>query len=280
MRLDLPEPPKESHPEAIPIAHLVARTAGGALGPVNLDPELDAPLAEIKQGQESLQWRARADLVVALSSDTPSAFFEGLRGSQEHSRWYPEIEALIGVDHGTQHHPEGDAWSHTMLCLDRARKADLNCGQVEMLAVLGHDLGKALIPRASWPKMYGHDKLGEAPIRDLCRRLGLEAQAEDMVLAARLHHKVHSLRGMRPAGVLDLIQEVRGTALGVEGLARVCQADAQGRGGAKAQDPYPEGTLLHRSLRALEGATPMNWAGTPDHLRQIQIEAIRTVLAE
>lgn len=280
MRLDPPEPSNEHPTAAVPVAHLVAGMAMRGSRPVELDPDLAAPIVDGKQTPEPPLRHARAALVAALSCDTPSAFFEGLKGSQELSRWFPEVEALIGVDHGTQHHPEGDAWNHAMLCLDRARRADLDCSQVEMLAVLGHDLGKALIPREAWPKMYGHDKLGEAPIRAFCRRLGLDALAEEMVLAARLHHKVHSLRVMRPASVLALIHEVRSTTLGVEGLARVCQADAQGRGGAKAHEPYFEGQLLLRATRAMDGATPANWTGTPDHLRQIQVDAIRTVLAE
>jgi len=36
------------------------------------------------------------------------------------SYWLPEAEALINVPQSPVHHPEGDAWTHTMMVLDAA----------------------------------------------------------------------------------------------------------------------------------------------------------------
>ena len=60
--------------------------------------------------------------------------------------FFPEIEALIGVEQNPRFHPEGDVFEHTMLTLDAAAalrsRAEWPLGF--MLSALCHDIGTAL----------------------------------------------------------------------------------------------------------------------------------------
>lgn len=78
--------------------------------------------------------------------ERPSVFFEALREMNQLHTWFPELEALIGVPQDPEHHPEGDAWTHTMLVLDAAASL---CGVAKnptglMFSALCHDFGKAV----------------------------------------------------------------------------------------------------------------------------------------
>ena len=80
-----------------------------------------------------------------MKASTPSVFFRELVKMNKLSDFFPEIEALIGVEQNPKYHPEGDVFEHTMLVIDAAAglrhmaKEPLNF----MLAALMHDLGKA-----------------------------------------------------------------------------------------------------------------------------------------
>ena len=54
----------------------------------------------------------------------------------------PEIEALRGVEQSAEHHPEGDVFAHTMLCLDKLTPERHD--EALSLAVLLHDVAKPL----------------------------------------------------------------------------------------------------------------------------------------
>ena len=62
-------------------------------------------------------------------------------------RYFPEIEALIGCEQDPEWHPEGDAWVHTLHCLDAFAKERIGEDWEDLVvgfAVLCHDLGKPL----------------------------------------------------------------------------------------------------------------------------------------
>ena len=79
-----------------------------------------------------------------LKGTQPSIGISFLRESKQ-LRFFPEIEALIGVPQSPKWHPEGDVWIHTLLSLDAAAKLRVGDGfedEVLMFGVLCHDLGK------------------------------------------------------------------------------------------------------------------------------------------
>ena len=81
---------------------------------------------------------------VLLTDDKPSEFFSSLRNSGQLEEYLPELAALIGVVQPPKYHPEGDAWTHTMLVTDYAaslrESAEYPLGF--MFSALFHDLGK------------------------------------------------------------------------------------------------------------------------------------------
>lgn len=221
--------------------------------------------------------RIREELAKALASSFPSRFFEVLREVDALEHWFPEVQALIGVDHGVTHHPEGDAWAHTLMVLDRARQPDLDCSPVEMLAALGHDFGKALIDPALYPKMHGHADLAEAPIKAFCARLGIGAEPE-MIKVARHHHSLHRFDEVRGGTAAELVRTFRRGRLGPEGFARVCQADAQGRGGGCAEEPYSTAPLFLQVEKALGELDFSDCQGDPNRIHQRQAETAARIM--
>lgn len=85
----------------------------------------------------------------AQKSSVPSRGLEVLQAS-EWIRFFPEIEALVGVPQDPQWHPEGDCFIHTMHVCDAAARIaqrDKNPPELRsilLFAALCHDFGKAL----------------------------------------------------------------------------------------------------------------------------------------
>ena len=125
-----------------------------------------------------------------LKAERPSVFFTTLREMGQLSLWFPEAEALIGLPQPPKYHPEGDAWNHTMLVLDKA--AQLR-EQAEhplyfMLAALCHDFGKALTTDPATGHAYEHEKEGTPLVKAFCRRLSGEKALVRYVRDQSLQH--------------------------------------------------------------------------------------------
>lgn len=80
------------------------------------------------------------------------------------------LDALRGVKQDERHHPEGDAYCHTLCVIDAMKQIVDACGinywerQILMMAALCHDFGKAATTRWNEEKgtwtAYGHDHVG------------------------------------------------------------------------------------------------------------------------
>ena len=94
----------------------------------------------------------------------------------------PEVAAMRGVEQSPDHHPEGDVFVHTLLCLEkiRADRHDIALA----LAVLLHDVAK---PRTAERRndgritFYGHCEQGAEMAREICRRLRQSTATSDRV---------------------------------------------------------------------------------------------------
>ena len=112
---------------------------------------------KMKEDMENLSSeRVYNELKKALSSKKPSIFFNILRKADVLDVHFKEISNLIGVLQPVEYHPEGDAYEHTMLVLDRVSKVTDNI-EVKFCALV-HDLGKALTPKEEYPHHYNHEK--------------------------------------------------------------------------------------------------------------------------
>jgi tRNA nucleotidyltransferase (CCA-adding enzyme) len=186
----------------------------------------------------------------ALGEADPQVFFETLRGCGALAVIFPEIDALFGVPQPPRWHPEIDTGVHVMMALQQAGSAAASVAV--RFAVLTHDLGKALTPRAEWPSHHGHEQLGLEPLEDLSNRLKVPNAYRELAHLATLQHTlVHRALELKPATVLTLLENCdafrRAERFGE--LLQACEADARGRAG-RENHPYPQADYLREALAA------------------------------
>jgi tRNA nucleotidyltransferase (CCA-adding enzyme) len=186
----------------------------------------------------------------ALGEADPQVFFETLRACGALAVIFPEIDALFGVPQPPRWHPEIDTGVHVMMALHQA--AGMGASTAVRFAVLTHDLGKALTPRAEWPSHHGHEQLGLEPLEDLSTRLKVPNACRELAHLATLQHTlVHRALELKPATALTLLENCdafrRPERFGE--LLQACEADARGRAGREAE-PYPQADYLREALAA------------------------------
>lgn len=110
----------------------------------------------------------------------------------------PEVEALHGVAQSPDHHPEGDVFVHTCLCV-----AGLDEGHDDALrlAVLLHDVAKPLCAEVGEDgriRFHGHCERGGEMAREICERLRCSNAVRDKVGWLVTNHLRHlNAREMR-----------------------------------------------------------------------------------
>lgn len=166
--------------------------------------------------------RLQKELARALATPKPSVFFTSLLASGILDVTYPPIYALCGMTQPECYHPEGDAFAHTMLVVDRA--AAMNSRVEVRFAALAHDLGKATTPREILPHHFGHDKRALEVLRSWNRRMTLpKLWLACASFAALEHMRVCTLS--RQGKIADLLLRLSRHPLGFDGFATVMQAD-------------------------------------------------------
>jgi tRNA nucleotidyltransferase (CCA-adding enzyme) len=195
----------------------------------------------------------------ALDEEHPEVYFQVLRECGALAVIFPEVDALFGVPQPPRWHPEIDTGVHVLLALRYA--AAHAAPNAVRFAVLTHDLGKALTPKADWPSHQRHEEFGVPLIEALCERLRIpNGHRELAVLTARYHTLVHRALELRPATLLTLLENCdafrRPERFGE--LLLACEADARGRTG-REHEPYPQADHL-RSALAASAAVALNAA--------------------
>ncbi len=146
--------------------------------------------------------------------------------------YFPELAALVGCPQDKLWHPEGDAWVHTLSCMDafaELRVDDDYEDTVVGLAVLCHDLGKPLTTftdETGRIRAFGHDIAGEAPTLSFLARITRQKQLIADVLALVKAHMQPAMLHKNHAGlaaVRRLAMRVR-----IDRLVRVARADMRG----------------------------------------------------
>lgn len=172
----------------------------------------------------------------------------------------PELDALRGVQQPEEHHPEGDAFIHTLLCLEQADK--FKTEPWVKFAVLCHDFGKAITFR-KYGNLLGHEEAGLEPVRTLCERIRVPNEYRDIALyVTEQHTRVHCIIGRngqknsKPRSVMKIFEAAgnvasQKTCIKVMALADACFCDAKGRGPKKAMQGYPQGHLLLDAFKAV-----------------------------
>ena len=137
--------------------------------------------------------RVMGEMEKALTrSGRPSRCFEALREMGQLEPWLKEVAALIGVKQRADCHPEGDAWTHTMLVVDEAAKLRDEAKNPAglMLAALLHDCTK---------KLSMEEQLA------LCEQYGIALDALEKKALKLLHAKTGAALARDVFGVDDEI---------------------------------------------------------------------------
>ncbi len=176
-----------------------------------------------------------------LQARRPSVAFRLLFEWDQFRDIAPELMPLAATPQDPEWHPEGDVWTHTLLCLDEARRLidDLDPPRAlaVMLGTLCHDLGKPATTKFEDGRIRsrGHEEAGVEPTLSLLDRWNVHTRGsfplrDQVVALVRDHLKpgaLHQVRGEVSDGA------IRRLARRVEAdlLYRVARADCLGRTG-------------------------------------------------
>ena len=208
--------------------------------------------------------RVFEELKKIILMDGASQFFWLLKELELLKYHFPELKELIGASQPEEHHPEGDAFNHTMLAFDEiirlTSKPEFTDRKKFMLryAVLVHDIGKAATPPEEYPHHYDHEDYGLAILDTIKSR-------QDYILpdktykAARLvikhHMRVYHFNKMKPGKVVRLFEEIKRSPLSIEEFALILIADDQGRAIDRGTPDYIDDmiNLYHKMYRDTGG---------------------------
>ena len=166
----------------------------------NLGFEIDPPtFVAIRQGASKItrvsQERIRDELVKLFTGPAPERGLALLDESGLLKVILPEVVRMKGVAQPPEFHPEGDVYTHTALVLEHLK----NPSPVLAFGGLLHDVGKPSTFRiADRIRFDGHDRVGAAMARRICRRLRLSnAETEAVSTLVVNHMRFKDVRQMR-----------------------------------------------------------------------------------
>lgn len=136
----------------------------------------------------------------ALLGADPSGYFLELNEEGKLYEYFPEIDALRGIQQDPAYHPEGDAFIHTMIVLRHAAavKSQAEDPLAFMYAALYHDAGKAVTTiydkgKGRWVSI-GHEDVGAQIARDAVIRLTQDEKlAKYVANMVAMHMRPHNI---------------------------------------------------------------------------------------
>jgi len=188
----------------------------------------------------------------ALSEKNPEEFINVLQQCGALKIILPEIDALFGVPQPIEHHPEIDTGVHTIMVLQQATL--LSDEPITRFAALCHDLGKALTPKEKWPSHHGHEAGGLKPIKQLCKRLRVPKNFQELAcVTAEFHLHVHRAFEIKKSTLLKTIEKLDGLRKPerYEQFLIACTADSRGRTGYENND-YPQADRYREALNIIK----------------------------
>lgn len=188
----------------------------------------------------------------ALSEQSPHIYFQVLRDCNGLREVFPELDKLWGVPNPEKWHPEVDSGIHTLMVLEQA--ALLSDSLAMRFAALTHDLGKALTPKQKWPSHHGHEKVGLAPIKELCDRIKAPNEFRELaLLVSEYHthcHKAFELKASTIVRLFDSLDVWRKPER-FQLFLLACTADLRGRTGFES-NLYPQADYLNECYNEAE----------------------------
>ena len=228
-----------------------------------IEPATFAAIVELAPTVTGIAWERIGDEIVKiLGEGRARRGFELLDRSRLLDVVLPEIAALRGVAQSADHHPEGDVFTHTLLCLEKLEPA--RHGEALALAVLLHDVAKpqcAVTQPDGRITFHGHCERGARVAAAVVERLRRSREVADRVAWLVEHHLQHldapKMRVARLKRFLaepwidDLLELVRIDSLSASGDLTPYEFCRAKRAELLAHDPLPEPLLRGRDLIAL-----------------------------
>jgi poly(A) polymerase len=153
-----------------------------------IDPATMAAIRQLAaQIHQVSRERVREELTRMLTEGHARRAFELLDESGLLMEVLPEISAMKGVEQPPQFHPEGDAFVHTMLLLE---KLPAGCSRTLAWGALLHDVGKPPTFRVAPDRIRfdGHVEVGVKMAVEICRRLRFSNDDTSQILALVDNH--------------------------------------------------------------------------------------------
>lgn len=192
----------------------------------NIDNETLKLIKNIKPELKTLsKERVFYEMYRALSSETPSIFFDILKNTNTLDVHFKEIYNLIGILQNIKYHPEGDVYNHTMIVLDRISKMT----QDESLkyCVLVHDIGKSLTPPDVLPKHIGHDKRGIKLVENFSNNITApKIWKKRAITTVKYHMIAKTCNEMKPSTFVKFINDISRSPLTLEELELIVNCDS------------------------------------------------------
>lgn len=191
----------------------------------------------------------------AINSDYPVNFFEVLKKANVLDVHFEELYKLIGAIQPIDHHPEGDAYNHTMLAFKMA--CSITKDEKIRFSALVHDLGKGLTPKEEYPHHYGHDIKGVDEVKKFGKRLRMpKSWIKCGVTSAVEHMKGGIFYRMTPNKQIEFIEKISKTVLGLRGLEIIVESDKNCRGLEKRKVEFAD--LGEDIINKIDGKYVMN----------------------
>jgi tRNA nucleotidyltransferase (CCA-adding enzyme) len=261
----------------------VARFAA-RFGDFSIAPETAALMRQMVEDGETdhlVAERVWQEFARGLMEKTPSRMIETLRECGALSRILPALDKLFGVPQRADYHPEIDTGIHVLMALDCA--AQKGCTLPVRFAVLLHDLGKGLTPKANLPRHPGHEERGLNLVKDACARLKAPAECRDLaLLVARHHGDIRRGPEMRASAIVHLLEKTDAMRRPQRfyQLLEACDCDFHGRLGWQDK-PVPARDLFPLALEAAQSVDAAAIArgcarkeDIPERLREARIKAV------
>lgn len=163
-------------------------------------------------------------------------------------KYFPELSAMVGCPQDPIWHPEGDVYTHTMLCMDsfaQDRIGDEKEDTIVGLAVLCHDMGKPLCTKKDSTgriRSLGHDILGGPVAEKFLRRISDEkVLLDDVKVLVERHMAILDL--WRSKAGDSAIRRLANKVGRIDRLVRIDKADREGRA-VKEVESSPQGEWI------------------------------------
>lgn len=149
-----------------------------------------------------------------LMDDKPSEYFNSILEVPIFKKYpFSILYNLKLAEQSPVHHPEGNAWKHTMLVIDNAAniKNKSKDDRAFMWAALLHDIGKPPTTKNKKGKItsYDHEKIGAVMAREFLEELTSDEKFIDKVCAlVRWHMQIlHVVKNMSFSNIKAMKEE-------------------------------------------------------------------------